>query len=88
VILDLGDADRLEPGDVLVTTMTSPPWTPLFGVAGAVVTDSGDVLSHVAIAAREYGIPCVVGTHHATRLIVDGDVVTVDGDAGTVTTPN
>jgi rifampicin phosphotransferase len=84
VILDLGDAERLEPGDVLVTTMTSPPWTPLFGIAAAVVTDAGDAVSHVAIAAREYGIPCVVGTNHATLLLPDGASVTVDGDAGTV----
>jgi len=84
VILDVMDAERLEPGAILVTTMTSPPWTPLFGVAAAVVTDAGDALSHVAIAAREYGIPCVVGTHHATLLIRDGASVTVDGDAGTV----
>jgi pyruvate,water dikinase len=84
VVLDLVDADRLMPGDVLVTTMTSPPWTPLFAVASAVVTDSGDALSHVAIAAREYGIPCVVGTHVATALVRDGETVIVDGDAGTV----
>lgn len=84
VILDLIDADRLEPGDILVTTMTAPPWTPLFGIAAAVVTDAGDALSHVAIAAREYGIPCVVGTNHATLLVGDGASVTVDGDAGTV----
>ncbi len=84
VIFDLVDADRLEPGDILVTTMTSPPWTPLFGIAAAVVTDAGDTLSHVAIAAREYGIPCVVGTNHATTLIRDGASVAVDGGAGTV----
>jgi phosphohistidine swiveling domain-containing protein len=84
VILDLLDAERLEPGDVLVTTMTSPPWTPLFGIATAVVTDSGDAVSHVAIAAREYGIPCVVGTNDATRRVRDGSAITVDGDAGIV----
>ena len=58
--------------------MTSPPWTPLFGIAGAVVTDGGeDALSHVAIAAREYGIPCVLGTHLATAVIRDGSTVRV-----------
>jgi pyruvate,water dikinase len=84
VILDLDDVERLEAGDVLVTTMTSPVWTPLFAIAAAVVTDAGDALSHVAIAAREYGIACVAGTHDATARIPDGAVVTVDGDAGTV----
>ena len=62
VILDLADADRLQPGDVLVCRSTSPPWTPLFALASAVVSDGGDIASHVAVAAREYGIPCVVGT--------------------------
>jgi phosphohistidine swiveling domain-containing protein len=85
VVMDLDDADALEAGEVLVCVMTSPPWTPLFGVACAIVTDSGMALSHPAIAAREYGIPCVVGAVGATRQISTGDTVTVDGDAGTVT---
>jgi phosphohistidine swiveling domain-containing protein len=84
VILDLADADRLEPGDVLVCVMTSPPWTPLFGLAAAVVVDTGSLGSHPAIAAREYGVPCVVGCAGATRTLVDGEVVTVDGTRGTV----
>jgi len=84
VILELDDVDRLEPGDILVTTMTSPAWTPLFALAAAVVTDAGDGLSHVAIAAREYGIACVAGTDLATVLISDGDWLGVDGGAGTV----
>ncbi|HUP86606.1 MAG TPA: PEP-utilizing enzyme [Acidimicrobiales bacterium] len=85
VIVDLEDADRLEPGDVLVCVMTSPPWTALFGIASAVVVDTGDIGSHPAIAAREYGIPCVLGVDVATRAIADGATVTVDGAAGTVT---
>jgi pyruvate,water dikinase len=84
VILDLAEADRFGAGDVLVCTMTSPPWTPLLGVAAALVTDGGDVMSHASIAAREYGLPCVVGTGVATSAISDGDWVRVDGDAGTV----
>jgi pyruvate,water dikinase len=85
VVLELDEGDALEPGEVLVCVLTSPPWTPLFAVAAAIVTDSGYALSHSAIAAREYGIPCVVGTHEATRRIQNGDLITVDGDAGTVT---
>ena len=84
VIMNLADAHRLQPGEVLVTVMTAPPWTPLFGIAAAVVTDTGGMLSHPSIAAREYGIPCVVGTRTATHDIVDGAEVTVDGDAGVV----
>ena len=84
VILSLDHAERLEPGDILVCPSTMPPWTPLFGIASAVVTDHGGVLSHTAIVAREYQIPAVVGTKVGTKLIKDGQRVTVDGDAGTV----
>jgi phosphohistidine swiveling domain-containing protein len=85
LILGLDDAETMEPGDVLVCAMTSPPWTPLFGLASAIVTDSGMALSHPAIAAREYGIPAVVGAGDATTRIRTGDLIEVDGDAGTVT---
>ena len=84
VITDLADAHRLGPEEVLVCTTTSPPWTPLFGIAGALVTDEGDLGSHAAIAAREYGLPCVVGARGATTRIADGALVEVDGAAGTV----
>lgn len=84
VVLDLGDAERLQEGDVLVCPFTAPPWTPLFAIAAAVVTDAGGALSHAAIAAREYAIPCVVGTRRGTTAIPDGAMVTVDGAEGTV----
>jgi pyruvate,water dikinase len=84
LILTLDDVDRLEPGDVLVTYATAPPWTPLFAVAGAVVTDAGGMISHCAVVAREFGIPAVVGCRTATRLIPDGAIVTVDGTRGVV----
>jgi pyruvate,water dikinase len=84
VLRDLSQADRLQPGDVLVCETTSAPWTPLFAIAGAVVTDSGGILSHSAICAREYGIPCVVGTQTATQRIPDGALLTIDGVKGTV----
>ena len=85
VIATLEEAGRLEPGDVLVCRSTAAPWTPLFAVAGAVVTNTGGILSHSAIVAREYAIPCVVGTRDATDRIADGAMITVDGGAGTVT---
>jgi phosphohistidine swiveling domain-containing protein len=84
VVRSLAEAQALEPGDVLVAEMTAPPWTPLFGVAAAVVTETGGILSHSAVVAREYGIPAVVGAATATTAIRDGDIVEVDGDAGTV----
>jgi pyruvate,water dikinase len=84
VIRGLEEFDRLRPGDVLVTPATTPAWTPLFARAVAVVADSGGVGSHSSIVAREYGIPCVVGTGDATAQLRDGQVVTVNGDAGVV----
>jgi pyruvate,water dikinase len=85
VILELRDSDKLQPGEVLVCRTTSAPWSPLIAIAGGVVTDTGGLLSHSAIVAREYAIPCVTGTRSATTLIPDGATVTVDGEKGTVT---
>jgi pyruvate,water dikinase len=84
VILTLDDAERLNQGEILVCPATMPPWTPLFAIASAVVTDHGGILSHTAIVAREYQIPAVVGTKVGTSLIEDGATITVDGTAGTV----
>jgi phosphohistidine swiveling domain-containing protein len=75
----------MQPGDVLVARMTTPAWTTLFAMAAAVVTDVGGPLSHSSIVAREYGIPAVLGTGVATHNLPDGQLVRVDGDAGTVT---
>jgi pyruvate,water dikinase len=78
------EGNRLNRGDVLVCVMTTPAWTPLFAIAGAIVTESGGALSHPAITAREYGIPAVVALEGATTRLRDGQLVTVDGGAGTV----
>jgi pyruvate,water dikinase len=85
VIHGLHESNLLQQGEVLVCKTTAPPWTPLFAVAAAVVTETGGILSHSAICAREYAIPCVVGTQVATTRIPDGALVTVDGTKGTVT---
>src|SRR5262249_333635 len=61
VIRSVFDAVRLQKGDILVAEMTSPAWTPLFATVAAVVTDTGGILSHCAVVAREYRIPAVVG---------------------------
>ena len=82
--MSLDGQERLVPGEILVCPATMPPWTPLFGIAAAVVTDHGGILSHTAIVAREYRIPAVVGTKMGTALIRDGQTITVDGSAGTV----
>ena len=78
---DFGD---FAPGEILVADITTPAYTPLFAVAGGVVTDIGGVLSHGSIVAREYGIPAVLGTGSATHRIRTGDTVTVDGGRGEV----
>ena len=85
VLAGPADFARLQPGDVLVASITTPAWTTLFAMASAVVTDVGGPLSHSSIVAREYGIPAVLGTNVATRRIPDGARVRVDGEAGTVT---
>jgi phosphohistidine swiveling domain-containing protein len=77
--------DRIVKGDVLVTESTTEAFNILLPLLGAIVTDSGGLLSHSAIVAREYGIPGVVGTREATERIADGARVRVDGDAGEVT---
>jgi len=75
---------KMQKGDVLVCRLTDPEWTPLFGLAGAVVADTGSALSHAAIVAREYGIPAVLGVGFATVKFKDGDRIRVDGDKGEV----
>lgn len=84
VVMDNSQFDKIQPGDVLVCPVTSPVWSVLFPTIGALVTDTGGVLSHPAIIAREYGIPAVVATGEATARLHDGDLVTVDGTTGTV----
>jgi rifampicin phosphotransferase len=84
-VSDPSEFDRIVQGDVLVTESTTEAFNILLPLLGAIVTDSGGLLSHSAIVAREYGIPGVVGTREATDRIADGTLVRVDGDAGEVT---
>jgi len=84
VLGSLADAARMQEGDVLVTHMTAPDWTALMRKAAAIVTDSGGMTCHAAIVSRELGIPCVVGTGEATRVLRDGELVTVDATRGIV----
>jgi pyruvate,water dikinase len=84
VLLSLSEADRLQPGEVLVARTTMPAWTPLFAVASALVTEVGGMLSHPAVTAREYGLPAVLNVADATKRIRDGQLVEVDGTNGVV----
>jgi phosphoenolpyruvate synthase/pyruvate phosphate dikinase len=78
------ELSHMQDGDVLVARATSPAFNAVLPFLGAVVTDTGGLLSHAAIVAREYRIPAVVGTADATRRIPDGARVRVDGDLGEV----
>lgn len=84
VIHDETEFDRLLAGEVLVCPITSPVWSVVFPIVGALVTDTGGTLSHSAIIAREYAVPAVVATGDATTRLRDGQVVTVDGTTGQV----
>jgi phosphohistidine swiveling domain-containing protein len=84
VVMDESEFGKLRPGDVLVCPITSPVWSVLFPSVGALVTDTGGLLSHPAIIAREYAVPAVVATGNATALLRDDQVVTVDGGAGRI----
>jgi pyruvate,water dikinase len=84
VLLSDRDLEGFPAGAVLVCRATGPAWTPLFGLAAAVVTDVGGPLSHAAIVAREYGIPAVIGTGNGTAVLTAGWLYTVDGDRGEV----
>jgi pyruvate,water dikinase len=76
--------DDLEPGEILVCETTDPSWAAYFLVAAGVVNDIGSAMSHGSIVAREVGIPCVTNTRNGTRVLRTGDLVRVDGGAGTV----
>jgi len=77
-------AKLMQKGDVLVTDMTNPDYVPFMKLAGAIVTDKGGVTCHAAIVSRELGIPCVVGTSNATKLMVTGKEYTVDSRSGVI----
>lgn len=84
VIRSPDEFDKLQGGDILVAPLTNPVWTPLFAIAGGIVTEVGGILSHGAIVAREYGIPAVMSVRDATRVLIEGQRVTVDGNKGVV----
>jgi len=84
ILLDVKNISSFKPKDILVTEMTTPDWVPAMKIASAVVTNLGGKTCHAAIVSRELGVPCVVGTENATKVLKDGDVVTVDGQRGLI----
>jgi pyruvate,water dikinase len=81
----VGEVSELLEGEILVAPTTSPSWAPAFAKIGACITDVGGVMSHAAIVCREYGMPAVVGTGHATKIIKTGMFIRVDGSTGAIT---
>jgi pyruvate,water dikinase len=84
VLHTVEEGTELRTGEILVAPMTTPDWVPTMRRAAALVTDGGGVTCHAAIASRELGVPCIVGTHDATASLDDGRIVTVDGAKGVV----
>ena len=84
VLLNFRDHREFQPGEILVTLVTDPGWTPLFLVASGLIMEVGGAISHGAVVAREYGIPAAVSVSHATTRIKTGDLITVDGFSGSV----
>jgi|LGOV01.1.fsa_nt_gb pyruvate,water dikinase len=76
--------DILQAGEILVTKFTDPGWTPMFAKASGIITEVGGLMTHGAIVSREYGIPAVVGIEDVVNVFKTGDVITIDGDNGTI----
>ena len=84
IVRSLGEADKLQRGEILVAPYTNPGWVPLFNLAAGIVMEEGGLISHGAIVAREYGILAVLQLRGATQLFAHGQVLCVDGDRGIV----
>lgn len=84
VVAGTDDFARIQTGDILVTTTTTPAWTPLFPSLAGLVTETGGILSHAAVVAREYRLPAVVGATGATAAIQDGMRIRIDGSSGAI----
>ena len=88
LVTDFDNLRNVKKGEVLVTHMTRPQFNGQIKDVGAIITNEGGILCHAAMLAREYNIPCIVGTKSATKVLKDGDLVEVDADRGVVTKLN
>ncbi len=84
ITLSPSDFGRIRAGDIIVCPSSNPSWVPVFTIAAGLVTNTGGILSHAAVVAREFGLPAVVGAGNATTRIADGQQLEIDGTAGTV----
>ncbi len=85
IVKSVADANALTPGDIMVSEYTDTGWTPYYSQIGGLITEIGAAISHGAVVAREYGLPLVSNIPHATDRIHNGDIIRIDGSAGTVT---
>lgn len=85
VVRSLRELTRVRRGDILVTNSTDPGWTPVFLLIRGLVLETGGILAHGTVLSREYGLPAVTAVKGATRLVKDGQLITVNGTQGTVT---
>jgi len=84
IVMNRDEFDKMQTGDILVSTMTTPDFVILMQQASAIVTDIGGLLCHAAIVSREIHKPCIIGTKVATQVIKDGDTIEVDADNGVI----
>uniref|UniRef100_T1J0M5 PEP-utilising enzyme mobile domain-containing protein n=1 Tax=Strigamia maritima TaxID=126957 RepID=T1J0M5_STRMM len=84
VVLNLEETKNIQPNDILITHCTDIGWSPFFPLLSGIVTEIGGIISHGAVVAREYGLPCIVGAHNATRLFKSGEYVILNGSKGTL----
>jgi pyruvate,water dikinase len=84
IILHTMDLKKVNEGDIFIAKFTYPDYTPHMAKCAAIVADDGGITSHAAIISREYDIPCIVGTKHATKVFRDGEMVEVDATLGII----
>lgn len=84
IVMNIASLHHFQEGDIMVVSMTGPEYVPAMKKCAAIVTDEGGITCHAAVIAREFGIPCIVGTKNATTVFKNGDVVAVDTETGVV----
>ena len=88
IVTHISGADKIRPGDILITHSTDIGWSPYFPILSGVVTELGGLISHGAVVAREYGLPCLVGVAGATQTFKDQDLVCLDAVKGILSKAN
>lgn len=84
IVYNASDSNKFQAGEILVTEMTNPTMVIMMAKAAAIVTDTGGVTCHAAIVSREMGIPCIVATKNATKILKDRQEIVVNGDEGEI----